>query len=242
MLTSAAHLLKFNNTGKISVAPEQGRHTNSWSVPYLKLKTNSQLGSRHFWLKNWQDVNHKQVPTSGRQPASYFWDDYAEKRLKKDLQIKRILSNLGLKPAIGMYLKRHLKYYIHTFKATVFAVVMYRWELAHKEGWVPMHWCLQIVVLEKALESPLDSKEIKPVNLKENQPWILIGSTNAEAPILWPSEVKSQLSGKDPEAGKIEGNRRRGRQRMRWLDSITNSMDMNLSKLQKWRTEEPDML
>ena len=69
------------------------------------------------------------------------------------------------------------------------------WELDHKEGWVPKNWCFQTVVLEKTLESPLDSKEIKLVNSKENQPWILIGSSDAEAeaPILWLPDVKSEL-------------------------------------------------
>ena len=78
------------------------------------------------------------------------------------------------------------------------------WELDHKKGWVLKSWCLQIVVLEKILESLLDSKEIKPVNTKGNQPWIFIGRTDAEAeaPILWPPDVKSQFIGKELDAGK----------------------------------------
>jgi len=78
------------------------------------------------------------------------------------------------------------------------------WKLDHKEGRAPKNWYFWTMVLEKALESPLDIKEIKPVNLKGNQPWILIGTTDAEAeaPILWPPDVKSQLIGKDPDAGK----------------------------------------
>ena len=64
------------------------------------------------------------------------------------------------------------------------------WELDHKEDWVPKNWCFQTVVLEKALESPLDYKEIKPVNPEGNQPWIFIGRTEAEVPILWPPDVK----------------------------------------------------
>ena len=77
------------------------------------------------------------------------------------------------------------------------------WELDHKEGWALKNWCFWTVVLEKTLESPLDSKEIKPVIPKENQPWIFIGRTDAEADalILWPTDVKSQLIGKDPDAG-----------------------------------------
>ena len=86
------------------------------------------------------------------------------------------------------------------------------------------------MVLEKTLESPLDSKEIKPVNPKGNQPWIFIGRTDAEVLILWPPDVKSRLTGKDPDAGKDWSRRWRGQQRM-WLDVITNSMDMRLSKL-----------
>ena len=76
------------------------------------------------------------------------------------------------------------------------------WQLDHKEGWVPKKWCFQTVVLEKTLESPLDCKEIKPVNLKGDQPWIFIGRTDAEVPILWPPDLKSWLIGKDSHAGK----------------------------------------
>ena len=82
---------------------------------------------------------------------------------------------------------------IRIVQAVVFPVVMWIWELDHKEDRVPMIWCFQIVVLEKALESPLDCREIKPVNPKGNQPWILIGRTDAEAPILWPPDVKDSL-------------------------------------------------
>ena len=85
-------------------------------------------------------------------------------------------------------------------------------------------------MLEKTLESPLDCKEIKPVNLKRNQSWIFIGRSyaEAEAPILWPLDTKNWLIRKDTDAGK--GRKKRGLQRMRWLDGITDSVDMSLSK------------
>jgi len=93
-------------------------------------------------------------------------------------------------------------------KAIVFPVVMYGCELDHKEGWAQKNWCFWIVVLENILESPLDCKKIKPVNPKGNQPWILIGRTDAKVPILWPPDAKTQLNGKDPNVGKIKGRRR----------------------------------
>ena len=87
---------------------------------------------------------------------------------------------------------------------------VWMWDLDHKESWAPKNWCFWNVVLEKTLESPLDCKEIKPVNPKGNQPWMFIGRTEAEAPILWPLGAKNWLIGKDPDAGKDWGQEKKG--------------------------------
>ena len=91
-------------------------------------------------------------------------------------------------------------------------------------------WCWR-----RLLESPLDCKEIQPVNLKGNQPCVIIGRTDAgaEAPILWPPDMKSPLIGKDPDTGKDWGQEKKGQQRIKWLNGITDSMGMSLNKLQK---------
>ena len=109
------------------------------------------------------------------------------------------------------------------------------WELDYKESWAPKNWCFWTVVLEKILESPLDCKEIQPVHSKGDQSWVFIARTDVEAetPILWPPDAKSWLIWKDPYAGRDWGRRRRGRQRMRWLDGTTNSMDMSLGGLRE---------
>ena len=109
--------------------------------------------------------------------------------------------------------------------------------VGYKESPVLKNWCFwNTVVLKKALESPLDCKEIMLVSPKGNQSWIFIGETDAEAeaPILWPLDAKSWFIWKDPDAGKdwVREEKRR-EQRVRWLDSITNSMDMGLGGLQQ---------
>ena len=105
----------------------------------------------------------------------------------------------------------------------------------YKESWTPKSWCLWTVVLEKTLESPLDWKEIQPVHPKGDQSWIFIGRTDVEpeTPIFWPSDAKSWLIGKDPDAGKDWGQEEMGTTEMRWLDGIADSLDMSLSKRQE---------
>ena len=93
-------------------------------------------------------------------------------------------------------------------KAMVFPVVIM--DVDHKEGWVPKNWCFWTVLLEKTLESPLDCKKIKPINPKEKQPWVFIGRTDAEAPIFWPPDMKSQLIENDPDLGKERRQEEKG--------------------------------
>ena len=122
---------------------------------------------------------------------------------------------------------------------------VWMWELDYKESWVPKNGCFWTVVLEKTVESPLDSKEIQPVHPKVNQSWIFIERSDAEAesPILWPPNAKNWLIGKDPDAGKDWRQRRKGRQSMKWLDGTTNSMDMNwVNSRSWWWTGRPGML
>ena len=105
------------------------------------------------------------------------------------------------------------------------------WELDYKESWASKIWCFWTVVLQKPLECPLGCKEIHPVHPKGNPSWIFIGRIDAEAetPVLWPTDSFE----KTLMLGKIEGGRRRGQQRVRWLDEVTDSMYMSLSKLRE---------
>ena len=109
------------------------------------------------------------------------------------------------------------------------------WELDGEESWALKNWCFWTVVLEKTLESLLDCKEIQPVHPKGDQCWVFIGRTDVEAdtPIFWPPDVKSWLIWKDPNVGKDRRQEEKGWQRMRWLDDISNSMDVCLGKLRE---------
>ena len=119
------------------------------------------------------------------------------------------------------------------------------WEVDHEEGWALKNWCFWAVVLEKILESPLDSKEIKPVNPKGNQPWIFIGRSDAKLKLQYSGYLMGRVNSLEETLmlGKTEGRRRSGWQRMRWLDSIIDSMDWVWANSGRWwRTGKPGVL
>ena len=167
----------------------------------------------------------------------YFWgfkvtaDDDCSHEIKRCLLLgRKAMTNLDsilISRDITLLMNRCM------FKTMVFPV--WTWELNHKEDWVPKNWCLKIVLLEKTLKSPLDCKEVKSVNPKGNQPCIFIGRSDAEdeAQVLWPPDAKSHLIGKNADTGKDWGQKEKRVAEMRWLDSITDSVDTNLSKLQE---------
>ena len=163
------------------------------------------------------------------------WDGDCSHEIKRRLLLgRKAMTNLdSVLKSRGFTLQAK----VCIVKVMVFPVGMdvWVWELDHKESWVLKNWCFWIVVLNKTLESPLDCKEIKPVNPKGNQSWIFTGRTDAEAeaPVLWLPDMKKWFIGKDPDIGKNWRQEKKGTTEDEMVGWHLELMDMSLSKLQE---------
>ena len=170
----------------------------------LKANSKSRVSAAAMWLRQSQNTNQLQL-------FSWYTSSRRQVKLlgrKAITNLNRVLKNRDITlPTKVCYSQRY------GFSSSHVRM----WELDHKEGWLPKNWCLQTVVLEKPLESPFNSKEMKPINPKWNQPWIVTGRTDAEAQILWIPDVKNWLTGKDPDADRDWGQEKATEDEMtRW--------------------------
>ena len=179
------------------------------------------------------------VENASSFPAYVSWKIYRNEPVRRTLWLPSTASFLN--PTFPSYdqPRQHIKKQSHYFADKGLYSQSYgfssshvwMWELDHNKSWAPKNWCFWTVVLEKTLESPLDSKEIKLVNTKENQPWMFLWRLMLKlqyfSHLMWrASSLKKTLM-----LGQIEGRRRSRWQRVRWLDDITDSLDLSLSKL-----------
>ena len=147
-----------------------------------------------------------------------------------------------------MHIKKHRHYFANKGPSGqgygFFSNHIWMWDLDYKESWARKNWCFWAVVLEKILKSPLDCKEIQPVNPKGNESWMFTERTAAEAEalILWPPDAKSRLIGKDTDARKDWGQEEKGWQRMRWMASLTQWTWIWANSGRQWRTGKSGML
>ena len=175
---------------------------SSWPTDQMQASYVSCVAGRFFYRLSHQGSPLGLYLHPYRAASKITADGDCSHKIKRHLLLgRKAMTNLDKPKNITLPIK------VLLVKAMAFPVVMYGYELDHKESWSLKNWCFWTVVLEKNLESLLDSKEIKPVNPERNQLWIFTGRTDAkaEAPIFWPPDVKGQLTGKDHDSGKDWG-------------------------------------
>ena len=188
-------------------------------------------GPNHFMANRWETMQTVTdfIFLGSKITADGDWSHEIKRRLLLGRKVMTNLDSIFKSRDITLPTK------VHLVKAIVFPVVMYGCELDHKEGWVPKNWCFWIMVLEKTLESPLDCRRSNKSILKEISPEYSLGGLMLKVKLQNFGYLIRRTNSleKTLMLGKIEGRKRRGWQRMRWLDDITDSMGMILSKLQE---------
>ena len=211
------------------------------SIQKVKIRASSSITSRQIEGKKVETVTHF-IFLGSKITA----DGDCSHEIKRHLLLERKtmtnLDSIFIKKQRHHFANKGLYSQSYDFSSSHVGM----WDLNHKEGWVLENWCFSVVVLEKTPESPLDCKEIKPVNSKGHQPWIFTERIDAEveAPILWPPNVRRQLIGKDPEAGKDWRQEETGSDKAwdGWMASPTQWRWVWASSGKYWRTEKPGVL